>query len=180
VLQITIVPPKLFNEETYEIIEIKPRQLTLEHSLVSISKWESKYKKPFLTPEAKTVDETLYYIQCMTTTQNVDPIIYQFINSEQIQKVQDYIQDNKTATWFSENNTRKRNSEQITSELIYYWMVAFGIPMECQRWHLSRLLTLIRVCEEKNKPSKKRSTRDIMSRNASLNAARKKQWGTKG
>ncbi len=176
-----IVPAAEFWDEINEVFIYKDEQvLQLEHSLVSLSKWESKWCKPFLSKTEKTPEETIDYIRCMTLTQNVKADVYQRLSPENIAQVNQYIQAPMTATWFSEKSTPKRNSEQITSELIYYWMVALNIPFECQKWHLNRLLTLIRVCNIKNQPPKKRSKRDIMNRNAALNAARCKKLNTSG
>ena len=179
-LQIVIPAIELWDEETQEFVQVKEQTLQLEHSLVSLSKWESKWNKAFLGKQPKSVEETLDYIKCMTLTKNVDPNIYKWISNENIQKINKYIDDPMTATTFMEDPSSKRNNEIVTSELIYYWMVTLNIPFECQKWHLNRLLTLIRVCNVKNTPPKKRSRREIMSRNAALNAARKKKLNTKG
>lgn len=179
-LQIVIPAIELWDEETQEFIQVKEQTLQLEHSLVSLSKWESKWNKAFLGKQPKSVEETLDYIKCMTLTKNVDPNIYKWISNENIQKINKYIEAPMTATTFMEDPSNKRNNEIVTSELIYYWMVTLNIPFECQKWHLNRLLTLIRVCNVKNTPPKKRSRREIMSRNAALNAARKKKLNTKG
>ena len=179
-LTITIPAVELFDERTNEFISTKEQTLQLEHSLVSLSKWESKWCKPFLTKEAKTFEETIDYIKCMTITQNVNPNVYSFLSASNIEDIKNYIDAPMTATTFYEEQKGGRNRETTTSELIYYWMISLNIPMECQKWHLNRLLTLIRVCNVKNNPPKKMSKRDIMSRNAALNAARKKQLNTKG
>ena len=179
-LQIVIPAIELWDEETQEFVQVKEQTLQLEHSLVSLSKWESKWNKAFLGKQPKSVEETLDYIKCMTLTKNVDPNIYKWISNENIQKINKYIEAPMTATTFMEDPSSKRNNEIVTSELIYYWMVTLNIPFECQKWHLNRLLTLIRVCNVKNTPPKKRSRREIMSRNAALNAARKKKLNTKG
>ena len=179
-LRIVIPEGQLFNEETEEFVYTKEQTLQLEHSLVSLSKWESKWHKPFLGKDDKTFDETIDYIKCMTLTPNVDQNIYIFLTKENIKDINDYIGDPMTATTFSENGPNSRNREIITSELIYYWMVALNIPFECQKWHLNRLLTLIRICNIKNQPTKKRSKSEIMSRNAALNASRRKQLNSKG
>lgn len=159
---------------------IKPQKLRLEHSLVSLSKWESKWQKPFLTKDPKTEEETIDYVRCMTITQNVDPGVYYCLTQENFKEINDYISSPMTATWFSDDKSKSRNNEQITSELIYYWMIALQIPVEFEKWHLNRLLTLVRVCNIKNQPKKNVSSRDIMSRNAALNAARRKRLNTKG
>lgn len=181
-LQITIPAAEYFNEETNEFINTKEVTLTLEHSLVSLSKWESKWCKPFLSKkEKKTFEETVDYIKCMTLTQNVDPTVYSRLGRNNIEKIQQYIDNPHTATIIYEDpNAPKTNKETITSELIYYWMVALNIPFECQKWHLNRLLTLIRICNIKNKPPKKLSQRQLMSRNAQLNAARRQRLNSKG
>lgn len=178
-LQITIPARELFDEETQMFIVTKEQNLTLEHSLVSLSKWESKWCKPFLGKNDKTVEETLDYIRCMTLTQNVDPNVYRVLGNDNLNKIVEYIKAPMTATWFNDENERP-NREVVTSELIYYWMIAFNIPVEFQKWHLNRLLTLIRVCNIKNKPPKKMSKNEIMSRNRSLNAARKAAMHTNG
>lgn len=179
-LQITIPAVEQWDERKQEFVTTKEQTLQLEHSLVSISKWESKWCKAFLTKQEKTIEETLDYIKCMTITQNVDPEVYNYLTNENIEEINKYIEAPMTATYFSDDKTAKPSREQITAELIYYWMIALNIPFECQKWHLNRLLTLIRVCNIKNQPPKKRSRKEIMSRNAALNAARRKQLNTKG
>lgn len=180
-LSITIPARELWDDNEQIFVNTKEQTLSLEHSLVSISKWESKWHKPFVNKQNKTREETIDYIRCMTITQNVNEDIYSFLTIENIKEVNDYIDDPMTATWFSESKKPKTsNREQITSELIYYWMTAFNIPFECQRWHLNRLLVLIRICNLKNKNPKKQNKRDILSNNAALNAARRKELGTSG
>ena len=179
-LQIKIPSVELFDERTQEFVYMKCQTLTLEHSLVSISKWESKWCKPFLSKAEKNYEETIDYIKCMTITQNVNPEIYNYLTHENVKQVNEYISAPMTATTFMDDKRGSRSRENITSELIYYWMIALNIPFECQRWHLNRLLTLIRVCNIKNTPPKKRSKREIMNHNAALNAARRAQMGTNG
>lgn len=182
-LEITIPAIEQWDELKQEFINTKEQTLRLEHSLVSISKWESKWHKPFLTKQPKTDEEVVDYIKCMTLTQNVDPAIYNYFyyaKDNIMDDINRYIEDPMTATKFLENGPGKINREKITSELIYYWMIALNIPLECQKWHLNRLLTLIRVCNIKSNPPKKMSKRELMSRNASLNAARRKKLNTKG
>jgi hypothetical protein len=174
------ISPEGWDDVKQEFIEPKIQTLQLEHSLVSLSKWESKWKIPFYSKKEMTPEETLDYIRCMTLTKNVDPDVYNHLTRENIEEVMAYIGDPMTATTFGKEDNRVNNREVITSELIYYWMIASNIPFECQKWHLNRLITLIRVCGIKNTPPKKRSKRDIMNRNAALNAARRKQLNTKG
>ena len=179
-LRITVPANELWDGVKGEFIPVKEQTLQLEHSLVSLSKWESKWCKPFLVKDGKTYEETIDYIKCMTLTQNVSPNVYRNLTRENIEEINNYIDSPMTATTFSNFQHEASNREIITSELIYYWMIALNIPFECQKWHLNRLLTLIRVCEIKNTPPKKMSKRDIMNRNAALNAARRKQLNTKG
>ena len=179
-LEIVIPETDLWDESNQTFIYVKEQTLRLEHSLVSLSKWESKWCKPFLTDKEKTTEETIDYIRCMTISQNVDPNVYKCINNKMRKEIFDYIQSPMTATTFSQKERKGSSREQITAELIYYWMIACNIPFECQKWHINRLLTLIRVCEIKNTPPKKMSKRELMSRNASLNAARRRQFNSKG
>lgn len=181
-LQIEIpITPEGWDEVKQEFVEPKTQTILLEHSLVSLSKWESKWCKSFFSKSEKTMDETIDYIKCMTITQNVKPEVYDHVTSDNIRKINEYVEAPMTATYFNVQDERGRlNNEPITSELIYYWMIASNIPFECQKWHLNRLLTLIRVCNIKSQPPKKMSQKQIMSRNAALNAARKQQLGTRG
>ena len=166
------------NEFIYTLIA-EEQTLDLEHSLVSLSKWESKWCKPFLSSD-KTDEEILDYIKDMTLNPNVDPEVYTRLTQSNIKAINTYIGAPMTATTFSEDNQGKAKREVITAEIIYYWMVALQIPFECQYWHLNRLITLVRVCNVKNAPPKKRSKRDTASRYAAMNAARRKQYNSKG
>ena len=180
-LWITIPATESFNETTEEFVYTKETTLQLEHSLVSLSKWESKWHEAFLSPRSKkTEEQILDYIRCMTITQNVDPEIYNCLTKENFDQIQAYIDNPMTATTFSDRQHQKPNREIVTNELIYYWMVSYNIPVEFEKWHLNRLLTLIRVCSIKNAPPKKMSKREIMSQNASLNAARRKALNSRG
>lgn len=179
-IQIVVPANETFDEATSTFHTTKETTLTLEHSLVSISKWEAKWEKPFLSSNDKTKEELLDYIRCMTLTQNVDPYIYYNMTSKNFDDVVNYINAKMTATTFAEDPNRPKNREIITSELIYFWMFSFNIPIECQKWHINRLLTLINVCNEKNKPPKKMSDREIMARNNRLNQQRKAKYHTRG
>ena len=179
-LQITIPAVELFDENKNEFVTTKAQTLQLEHSLVSLHKWESKWCKPFLSKQDKSPEELLDYIKCMTITQNVDPNVYVFLTDDNLRQINSYIEAPMTATYFSEDKNAKKNREIVTAELIYYWMFALNIPFECRKWHLNQLLTLVKVCSIKNQPPKKRSKKDILSRNAALNAARRKQFNTTG
>ena len=178
-LQIIVPATEQWDEIKQEFVYTKETTLQLEHSLVSLSKWESKWCKPFLSKEDMTAEETIDYIRCMTITQNVNPEVYTCLSDENIAQVRDYIQAPMTATFFRKEKGPP-SREIITSELIYYWMITLNIPFECQKWHLNRLLTLIRVCNIKNKPAKRRSQREIMEYNTALNEARRKKLNSKG
>lgn len=176
-----IVPSfEVYDEKQNLFITVKECRLSLEHSLVSISKWESIYQKPFLRSKNKTTAEVLEYIKCMTLTQNVDPLIYSNLPSDVIKQITDYIAAPMTATTFSKKEEQHGRKEIVTSELIYYWMVAYQIPFECEKWHINRLLTLIRICAIKNEPPKKMSKADVMRNNAALNAKRRAALHSKG
>ena len=179
---ITIPEQEFFNSATNEFYTIKSTTLNIEHSLVSISKWESKWHVAFLDDKVEKTNEMLIdYIKCMTITQNVDPLIYEHLPADVISEINDYISDPMTATIFSDLNRSNGNrGEFVTSELVYYWMIAQNIPLECEKWHFNRLMTLIRICSEKNTPSKKMNKRDILNRNRALNEARKKASGSRG
>ncbi len=179
-LQIVLPEREFFIEETSSFITTKREVLQLEHSLVSLSKWESKWCKPFLGKEKKTTEETIDYIRQMTITQNVNPEIYDTIPNEIFAQIQEYINAKMTATWFSDNQNTPPSREAITAEIIYYWMIAQNIPFECQKWHLNRLLTLIRVCSIKNQPAKKNGKKQSIGERNALNAARRAQHNTRG
>lgn len=157
----------------------KDTTLRLEHSLISISKWESKWCVPFIESD-KTNEQILDYIKCMTLNQGVDPSVYNNLTAENIKAINDYIAAPMTATTINDRNVKKKMSEKVTSELIYYWMIAFNIPVEFEKWHINRLMMLIRVCAAKNEQPKKMSRSEIMSQNRAINAARRKRLHTKG
>ena len=180
-LTITIPATTLWDERREKFVKTKAQTLQLEHSLVSLSKWESKWCKAFLGKSEKTEEEILDYIKCMTITQNVDPEVYNSLTDDNLRRINKYIEAPMTATRFPKSENSKTSREVATSELIYYWMIASNIPFECQKWHLNRLLTLIRVCQLKNQPKKKRgSSRTAATDYAAMNAARRKKLGTRG
>lgn len=179
-LRITIPEGEYWDERDQCFIRIKKQALQLEHSLVSLSKWESKWCKAFLDRHDKSFEETVDYVRCMTLTQNVDPLAYKGLTDSNIEDINRYIDAPMTATYFSKEAKGRFSSEQVTAELIYYWMIALSIPFECQKWHLNRLLTLIRVCNIKSQSPRKMSRGSIMRRNAALNAARRKKHHTRG
>lgn len=179
-LQITVPASERFDEATNEFFSTKEQTLQLEHSLISLSKWESKWCKSFIDSKDKTDEQMIDYVRCMTLTTNVNPEVYYCLSPDNIRQINEYIEAPMTATFFYEDNNKGGKKETLTAELIYYYMIANNIPFECQKWHLNRLITLIRVCSLKNTPPKKMSRRDIMSRNAALNAARRQKMNSKG
>lgn len=171
----TIVIPAvedLWDEAKGEFVSIKEQTLVIEHSLVSVSKWEAKWKKPFLSSngEDKTAEELLDYIRCMTINK-VDPRIYDVLSYDVIKEIDEYIGDPMTATTFTDLGP-KGNREIITSEIIYYQMLSFGIPYEFEKWHLNRLVALIRVFAIKNGGQKKMSRSEAAAYQRSLNEQR--------
>lgn len=179
-LWITIPESELYDERKNEFIYLKETTLQLEHSLVSLSKWEARWNKPFLTRDEKTVEESLDYIRCMTITQNVKDEAYYLLTKKQLEIINEYIDEPMTATTFSKMNNKGKNREIITAEIIYYWMVVLNIPFECQKWHFNRLITLINVCNIKNEPPKKMGRREILNQNRKINMQRRKALNTKG
>ena len=177
-LKIYIPPSEWFNQQTNEFVPMKGGILKLEHSLLSISEWESKWKKPFLlsNPEDQhTNEEMIDYVRCMTLNKDVDDTLYMRLNQSAVNEIEAYINDPHTATVFSKHdNQPNRSSEFTTSELIYYWMVELGIPFECQKWHLNRLLTLIRIISiKRDSKNNKMSNKDILKKYSSTNARRR-------
>lgn len=181
-LEITIHSGERFDEESRAFLTLKKDvKISLEHSLISISRWESLYKRPYLSDRGpSTGEEILDYIRCMTITQNVDPNAYYFLSLEDMQKINEYIGDSQTATTFRSRKPSRGKGETVTAELIYYWMFSMGIPKDCERWHISRLFTLIRVFDVKNSKPKKRSKKEMIAERNALNAARRAKYNTSG
>lgn len=178
-LLLTIPPPEYWDDYKQQFVYGKAQTLQLEHSLVSISKWECKHHKAFLGKREKTNEELIDYVRCMTLTQNVDPQVYHALSDREFAIINQYIDDPMTALYFQDDE-KGELSDTITAELIYYWMIALNIPFECQKWHLNKLLALIRVCNIKNKPPKKRSAKEIISRNRAINAANRRRFNSRG
>ena len=180
-LTIAIPGAEDFNEATQEFIYHKEQTLVLEHSLVSLSKWESKWCKPFISDDPMSWEETLDYIRCMTITKNIGPEVYERLTMENVKAIEEYINAPMTASTVNEKKSRKGGgNERVTSELIYYWMTALNIPFECEKWHLNRLMMLIKIANIKNSPSKKMGRSEVLKQNAALNEARLKKLNTRG
>jgi hypothetical protein len=179
-LKIIVLGTEYFDEETETFETVGDIELELEHSLISLSKWESKYQVPFLTQNNKTAEEVYFYIEAMILTPNFPRGIAQKFSQQNIEEVNNYIESKESATTFGKMPERRGRGEIITSELIYYWMVAFTIPFECEYWHLNRLFALIRICNIKNEKPKKMSRTELVTRNRELNEQRKAQFNTRG
>lgn len=183
-LVLNVSKKELYDDYKNEFINIDSYVITLEHSLLSVSKWESIYEKPFLNDQELTAEEQIEYIKCMSITQNVPDIVYKTLSKSEIGQVSKYIEDKKTATFFNNRSqgNNVRNTKIVTSELIYSWMVKYQIPFECQKWHLNRLLTLIEICKLDNEDpkSKRMSKNEIYEYNKALNKARRAKYNSKG
>lgn len=179
-LSIIVPGTEMFNERTQEFTTQGDVLLELEHSLVSLSKWEQIFEKPFLGNSEKTGDEVFGYIKAMTLTPKVPEEVFLRLSEENISAINAHIDARMTATWFNEPPGAPKTRDVITAELIYYWMIVFQIPFECERWHLNRLFTLIRVCNIKQAKPKKMTRAEVANRNRELNARRKQELGTRG
>lgn len=180
-LRIIIEGDESYNEETNTFETVGDVVLDLEHSLFSLSKWESKYQKPFLSSQQKTQEEIFGYLKAMIVTPDVDPDVLYRCSQKNINQIQEYIDSSQSATTFGVMPERRGPGEVITSELIYYWIVSFNIPFDCQYWHLNRLFALIRICNIKNsKGAQKMSRNELAARNRDLNAKRRAELGSTG
>lgn len=179
-LKVYVPNREFYDEKANRFFTTKATTLQLEHSLLSLSKWESDWCKPFLDKKEKTPEEMLDYIRCMTINKEVDPNVYYALNTDEIKTIFQYVERPMTATWFSDDKRNQMSREIITSEIIYYWMIALKIPFECQKWHLNRLLTLIKVCSIKEQPPKKMGKKAIYQQNRAINAAHRRAHNSKG
>jgi len=180
VLTITVPGKEFYDEEKNKFFTVDDAVLELEHSLASLSKWESIHQKPFLGDDARTAEEVFSYIECMLLSPEIPPGVLSNLTQQNFDDINAYVQSMQTATTFGKTPKATGPGETITSELIYYWMVAFKIPWEAQYWHLNRLFALIRVCNIKNQPPKKMSRQEQARQYRELNEKRRAQLGTRG
>lgn len=179
-LKIIVGSTEMFDDVKQEFTAEGGFVLELEHSLASLSKWESEFEKPFLGQEEKTTEEVFGYIKAMTLTPDVPDEVFQKLSEENVKAINVYIDKKMTATWFREEPGASQNREIVTAEVIYFWMTQFQIPFTCENWHLNRLMTLIRVCNNKSQKPKKMSRNEIAARNRQLNAERRARLKTRG
>lgn len=182
--QFKIKAGELWDELNEEFISIPAdKTIVIEHSLLSISKWESKWHKIYLDDKLKmSHEETLDYIRCMTLTQNVDPNYYRLVDNSTLSEIQEYMNNPYSATFFNEipNGHSTKRSEKISSEVLYYYMFKLGIPKDCEKWHINRLQNLIRIFSIKDAPDQKMNKRQTSDYYRKLNAQRRAQFKTKG
>lgn len=178
-LEITIPRTEMFDDKASKYVYVESETLTLEHSLIAMSKWEAKWGVPFFGRGQKTKEQIVDYVRCMTVNKVKNPMVYTCLSTSDYSKILEYIDSKQSATWFPEEQ-KGGPRETITSELIYYWMIACNIPFECQKWHINRLLTLVRVCQLKQQDPKKMSQNDMLRQRDKLNAERKARLHTKG
>lgn len=179
-LRLIVSGTESFDEKTGEFVIVGGTVLELEHSLVSLSKWESIHEKAFLGKEQKTSEEVLSYIRCMAIDPEIAPEVFNQLSEANYEAINDYLNAKRSATYFQDPPGAPPTREVVTSELIYHWMTVFGIPFETETWHLNRLFNLIRICNMKQNKPKKMSRAEIASRNREINEQRKKQYGTSG
>lgn len=180
-LSIVVPGGESYDEPNNLFVTTPDTELQLEHSLVSLSKWESFFEKPFLSSDQKTIEETLWYVRAMTISPDVPAELYTRLSNDNLDAIQAYMNAKMTATTDSAEKSRTPSREIITAEIIYHWMVMLHIPFDpCENWHLNRLMMLVRVCNEKNAPGKKMSSREVAERNRALNAKRLAELGTRG
>ena len=179
-LRITVPAQEMWDEEKEEFVYGDEVTLELEHSLVSLSKWESKHHKAFLTKKEKTPEEHLDYIKCMTLTEDVPDEVYARLTQENIDQIVAYIEDPMSATYYFDDKKQTGSRDVMTAEYIYYCMFANGIPLDFENRHLNKLIAIIKMCGLKNSPPKKMSKSDIANRHRQINAANRAKYHTKG
>lgn len=179
-LTITVPEKESFDEAHSRFVKMEGGTFEIEHSLAAIAKWEAAHSVPFLSSSQKTIEESLDYIRCMTVTPGVSPALYTRIDNSMMKQINEYIESKQTATTIRKIGSKKVSREIITAEVIYYWMIATGVPPEYDQWHLNKLLTLIEVCNAKNNPGKKMKQKDVLAQNRALNEMRKAKHNTRG
>lgn len=181
-IHISMPAQEYYDEQNNEFITIPAAEFDLEHSLASISKWESMYEKPFLDNiEKHSNEEMIYYFECMCLTPGIDPKVFKYMDQASMKKLEAYLAKKHTATWFNEApGANNKSNSAVTSEIIYYMMVALNIPFECETWNIQRLLTLIRVINAKNQPAKKMNRVEAAERAREINRKRREELGVSG
>lgn len=159
--------------------EGKVVRLQFEHSLRSLSKWESKNKIAFLAGREKTPAQMVDYYRCMLLSPE-DPDLVYLLDPSQMEELTNYINENQTASSVPNEGPTQYNPETTTSELVYFWMTALKINWEAQDWHFSRLMMLVQITSYKQQPPKKRNPREVLSDMRRENERRKKLFNTSG
>lgn len=175
-----VVPLQEGVDQDNNFVLIEGFELELEHSLASLSKWESKFEKPFLSSKEKTTEEVLAYIECMCRTPNVPPEVWGKLSQDNYNAINAYIDSKQTATWFSDDKPQTQSGEIITAEIVYFWMTSMRIPWEAQHWHLNKLFTLVRVFDLKSAKPKPMGRAEQLQRQRELNQKRRAEMKTKG
>lgn len=169
-----------FDRVTEEFVTFPPARLTLVHNLLSIVRWESKWKRSFVDRPPSSVDEVIDYVECMADGQPSVPHMLERLTRDHTEAIKAYIADPMSASVMLSRPGQTKSSEKMTSDLIYYYMVTFQIPFEAEEWHLNRLLMLIRICNAKQSAGQKTNSKSAASQRAALNRARRARAGSRG
>jgi hypothetical protein len=174
-LTITVLGEEHWDQENEKFVYPDSFKLELEHSLVSLSKWESKWEVPFLGEKPKTTEMVLDYIECMILTPDPPADWISKLSKENIEEITAYFDSKQSATWFNDHHPEPKTGETITSELVYYWLDICDIDWQAQYWHLNRLLTLVKIHTVKQAKPKPMSRSEMLRRRRALNKQRLKE-----